>query len=358
MAGSPDTRRRVLFVAWFVRPDRLWLGEALDPQQYYCGYVGLRERMDITTKRTTPRKWLAYFKLALKARWHLLFHRYDLVVTSFPQVGFALSVLQRITGERTPHVVWLFNLGHAYEGMMRRLSAWAFRRVSRFIVYTRHERRAYAQLFGLPEERFVFTWLTGDRMDREQFADVPAKYGLPERYIASLGSSSRDYATLFRAVEALPIEVVVVTHRYALEGLTPPANVRVIESIPQHDYLGIIAGALITVVPVSNKETASGQYTYIQAAALRSPVVATRCIGTEDYIVDGENGLFVDMGDVDGLRDRIRTLLQDEPMRQRIIDNAHAFAVEHLFDDAGSRLLDRIYTEMAQSGELRARPAR
>ena len=87
-------------------------------------------------------------------------------------------------------------------------------------------------------------------------------------------------------------------------------------------------------------------------------MVATRCIGTEDYIVDGENGLFVDMGDVDGLRDRIRTLLQDEPMRQRIIDNAHAFAVEHLFDDAGSRLLDRIYTEMAQSGELRARPAR
>jgi len=248
--------------------------------------------------------------------------------------------------------VWYFNCGHAYRGPRRFLSRIFFREVRRFVVYTKKERKVYTEIFGLPEERFRFTFLTGADLDRERLYGARESYGLEERYIASLGSSSRDYAALFRAVEGLDIQTVVVTHPYAIRGLTIPDRVRVIESIPQEDYLRIIAEAELVVIPVSNRNTASGQMTLIQAMTLGVPVVATRCIGTEDYILDGKTGRFVSMGDAEGMRQAILEVLDDAGAGASMSKRALAFAREHFLDSAGSRVLEKIYEEMEAGGEL------
>ena len=354
LSPSPvDRRRRVLFVAWFLRPDRPWIAEALDPKKYEWDACALDTRVDITSRRTSFRKWMTYLHLALKARLMIARGDYDLVVTAFPQVGSLLSLIGQLTFMRTPHINWYFNCGHRYTGWRRWLSRLAFQPVNRFVCYTRKEQQEYARTFGLPSNRFVFTYLTGARINRSGYPTVRARYGLAERYVASLGSSSRDWPTLFAAVKDMDVQVVVVTHPYSLEGVTVPANVKPIFSVDQRDYLSILAHAEVCVIPVSNVETASGQMTLIQAMSLEVPVVATQCIGTEDYIEDGETGYLCDRGDVRAIHRYIRRLLDNEDAWQHIKDNAHRFAREHFFENAGSRLLDTLFDEMVATGEIR-----
>jgi len=359
-AGSGNSgRRRVLLVAWFLTADRKWIGEALDHEKYEvdaCALDGVK--VDITSKRTSIRKWFTYLRLACKARWMVFRGRYDVVVTSFPQVGSLVALLGRLTFMRTPHINWYFNCGHRYQGLRRIVSRLAFEPVNRFVCYTEQEREEYSSTFSLPRERFVFTHLTGARIRRCEYPPVNEKYGLEDRYIASLGSSSRDWKTFFEAVKGLDVQVVIVTHPYSIEGIALPPNVKPIFSIEQEDYLRILANAEVCVIPVSNVDTASGQMTLIQAMSLEVPVVATLCMGTEDYLEDGKTGFFCKMGDVEGMRKPIRVLLEDAAARKTIVKNALGFARKHFFEDAGSRLLDRLYDEMLASGEIRekARP--
>ncbi|WP_395838974.1 glycosyltransferase family 4 protein [Cystobacter fuscus] len=337
---------RVLFVAWFLRPDRKWLGEFLPPERFECSYVGLEERVDSTQKRTPGKKWLQLVQLALKARLHLARHPQDVIVTAFPQGGFTQGLVNLLTFERTPHIVWYFNCGHEYHGARKWLSRIAYRYVDRFIVYTKQERTAYARTFAVPESRFHFTYLTGVPLEAEKFRGARERFGLAPRYIASLGSSGRDYATLFKAVEGLPIQLVVVAHPHGLPSGPVPANVKVITSIPQQDYLSIIAEAELVAIPVNNQETASGQMTLIQAMSLGVPVVATRCIGTEDYIRHGENGWFVPMGDVEEWRRTLRSVLEDPEALRRTAGHALRFAQERFTDRAGAQVLIELAEEL------------
>jgi glycosyltransferase involved in cell wall biosynthesis len=347
----PDSTRgpakaRVLFVAWFLREDRRWLGSFLPPERFECSYIGLEEPVDSTQKHTSGRKWWQLFRLALKARRHLARHPQDLLVTAFPQVGFTVGLVNLLSFVRTPHVIWYFNCGHEYRGLRKWLSRLAYRGVERCIVYTRHERSVYARVFAMPESRFQFTHLSGAELKAEDFRGARERFGLAPRYIAALGSSGRDYATLFRAMEGLPVQLVVVAHPHALPAGPVPTNVKVITSIPQQDYLRIIAEAELVAIPVSNRETASGQMTLIQAMSLGVPVAATRCIGTEDYIRHGENGWFVQMGDVEAWRRTLRSILDDATERQRVAAEARRLAGERFTDRAGAQVLAALAEEL------------
>jgi glycosyltransferase involved in cell wall biosynthesis/fucose 4-O-acetylase-like acetyltransferase len=345
--AAPAARRvRVLFVAWFLRPERRWLGEFLPPERFECSYVGLDDLVDSTQRRTPRKKWWQLFRLAVKARWYLARHPQDLIVTAFPQGGFTQGLVNLLSFARTPHVVWYFNCGHEYHGLRKWLSRLAYRGVDRFIVYTKHERSAYARTFTLPPSRFQFTHLTGAELKAEEFRGARERFGLAPRYIAALGSSGRDYGTLFRAVEGLPVQLVVVAHPHGWPAGSVPSNVKVMTSIPQQDYLSVIAEAELVAIPVNNRETASGQMTLIQAMSLGVPVIATRCIGTEDYIRHGENGWFVQMGAVEEWRQTLLSVLEAPHARRRMATEALRFAQERFTDRAGAKLLEALAQEL------------
>ncbi|MDB6016448.1 MAG: hypothetical protein JWR19_937 [Pedosphaera sp.] len=361
-ATPEDARkRRVCLVAWFLKDSRRWLGEHLDPDSFECSYISSSMKVDIRNQRTSPKVWLGFFLLALKARWHLLWHKHDVIVSAFPQLGMMLGLINLLTFERTPHIIWYFNCGHQYKGLRLRVSQWIFRHIERFIVYSNAEKRNYAKWFNLPEERFRFTYLTGPELSRKKYHGAKARYGLPDRYIASLGSSGRDFKTLFAAAASLGVATVVVSHRYALAGLTVPPSVTVLESVPQEDFLAVIAEADLVVLALDNVETASGQMTLIQAMGLGVPVVATRCIGTEDYIRDGVNGYLVPMGDVARLHDTMKRLVDQPGLRARAAESALTFARQNFYDAAGARVLENICSEIfgspAPQSTLPARPA-
>ena len=65
--------------------------------------------------------------------------------------------------------------------------------------------------------------------------------------------------------------------------------------------------------------------------ALGVPVISTRTMGIPELVEHGESGLLVAPGDLDGLTDALRSLLEDEGLRARLATRARD-AVERGYD--------------------------
>ena len=60
--------------------------------------------------------------------------------------------------------------------------------------------------------------------------------------------------------------------------------------------------------------------TILEAMAAGHAVVSTHSVGVSDCLRDGENGLLVDPGDVRGLADALRRVIEDGDLRQRLAE--------------------------------------
>ncbi len=61
---------------------------------------------------------------------------------------------------------------------------------------------------------------------------------------------------------------------------------------------------------------------FLEAAYFARPAVGTRSGGIPEAVVDGETGLLVEQGDIEGLALKIKTLLVDEELSERLGQNA------------------------------------
>jgi len=83
--------------------------------------------------------------------------------------------------------------------------------------------------------------------------------------------------------------------------------------------------------------------TVMEAGAMKKPVVASRIGGVEEVVKDGETGLLVPSGDVQGLAVATEHLLNNPTLRKRLGENGFAQALE-LFDaNKHIQSVERIY---------------
>ena len=99
-------------------------------------------------------------------------------------------------------------------------------------------------------------------------------------------------------------------------------------------------------MPIDNDNTASGQVTVIETMCQYRPVIATRSIGTEDYIQDGITGLFVEPGSAEGMIEAIRRTWDDDALRERLAENAGEYAADHFSDAAAGHAFTRVLDEV------------
>jgi glycosyltransferase involved in cell wall biosynthesis len=91
-------------------------------------------------------------------------------------------------------------------------------------------------------------------------------------------------------------------------------------AIPNHELLKLMGRAAIFVLPTMTME--GHPKALIEAMACGAACVASKVPGNSDVVVDGETGLLVPPGDVDGLANALTDLMGNVNLRNRLASNA------------------------------------
>jgi glycosyltransferase involved in cell wall biosynthesis len=89
--------------------------------------------------------------------------------------------------------------------------------------------------------------------------------------------------------------------------------------------------------------------TVLDAFVCRVPVVATRAGGIPEMVRDGESGLLAEVGDAEGLAERVVRVLSDPALRARLVEGGLRRAGELGIARMAERILD-VYREVLAEG--------
>jgi len=85
----------------------------------------------------------------------------------------------------------------------------------------------------------------------------------------------------------------------------------------------------------------------LEAMACCTPVIASRVGGLQHTVEDGITGFLVPAGDADALADKLRLLLTDDNLRQRLAISARQKALSFTWESVGNHIL-HLYEELWQ----------
>jgi glycosyltransferase involved in cell wall biosynthesis len=252
---------------------------------------------------------------------------FDVLVTG--RCGQMYAALRGLLpGRRKPHVLlgveWLYR----HKRWWRKLvSVWDHRLIARgawkIQVFCESEAADYAHYYGIDRNKFVWIPYCTDVDDRR----YPTTEG---NYVFSGGTQDRDYDTLFRAVEGLPVELRVAVRPDRVSTDRRPENVRHLGRLPKDEFWSNLAGARVVVLSLDPEVMRRpGVITYVTAMRLGKCVVVNDPRGARSYVADGETGLVVPARDPAALKAALRRVLDDDGLRHRLGGNAREFAAEH-----------------------------
>jgi hypothetical protein len=332
-------------VAPFPGPPGRWIDDFVPAGQHrfrkipFGDTAGRTEWHRRATRGTRLSGWMTYWATARDA-----LKDSDGIITVFPQLAATVGLRRKLLAKRDlPIVAWCFNVGRFAGGARQAAARLALGDVERFIVHSRGEIALVADYLAVPNERVRFVPL--------QRADIPIEVAEDEAapFMVAMGSANRDYATLVEAARRTRLPVTIVAAPRVMKGIDVPANVTVRSGLSPHDCLLLAQRARASIVPLSGEQAASGQVTVIEAQRMRRAVIATRSIGTVDYIADGETGLLVDHGDVDAMAAAMLRLWDDPAARAALARNGADYARLHSSDEAAGVALGRTLDEVARA---------
>lgn len=195
------------------------------------------------------------------------------------------------------------------------------------------ERAEYRRLFGIPEDRFVVGWI-GRMTQIKRIPDVLLAFRrLLDRGVDAtlcLVGDGPDRDDAERRAHELGI-----ARRTLFVGY-------------QRDVAPFYSLFDTFLLTSANEGT---PVVAIESLAAQRPVVSTRVGGVPDVVEDGQDGFLVDVGDADGLAERLERLARDPELRRRFGETGRErvlprYAVPRLVDD-----VDALYRELlAEAG--------
>jgi glycosyltransferase involved in cell wall biosynthesis len=288
----------------------------------------------------------------------------DVVYATGEDVGFPLAALLRARNMPKPYLVVRLEQPTYGRNLLRKtvyaaLLGYAMARVDRLLCRTTAHLQYLHSVMNVPISKLqVVRETTDTRFYHHTAADHAESSPSTRPLIVSAGLEMRDYPTLVEAVRGLPLDLVIGagspwSHMsYAHQPAMPlPPNVRV-SSFSPVEMRALYAAADVVVVPVKPSLRACGMNVILEAWAMRKPVIATRTVGLLDYVVDGQNGLFVAPYDVEALRWRILQLLEHPERAQQLAHEGQLVVQDDLNLD---RYVERISAELAEVGQVGAR---
>lgn len=164
--------------------------------------------------------------------------------------------------------------------------------------------------YGVPREKLVAVPFG---FDPSQYSYTPpSEKDIP---LVAVGfDRGRDYPTLMAAMRGVDKELLIACKEGNLQGTEVPENVKKLGVVPYEEYKALIHRAQIVVVPSKELAYPTGQTVALEAAATGAAVVVTGTAPMREYF-DETTALMPAPGDVDGLRNAINSLLEDQQLR-------------------------------------------
>jgi glycosyltransferase involved in cell wall biosynthesis len=238
-------------------------------------------------------------------------------------------------------------------------------RYRRIIAISERVRQQLKDLYGVPDERIVtipnginLTRYTPNRTKTK--AQVRRELGVAENVplILFVGSQFRLKGLEF-VIRSLPklkteAQLLVVGNDSATTFRNLAKELGVADRVhfagPRNDLPDIYPAADVFVFP-SLYETFA--LVCVEAMASGVPVLATRVGGIEDYLRDGENGLFIERN-ASEIAVKIDRVLDDPNLRERLIANGLATATNYSWDAIAQQYL-RLFDQLMLEREVTAK---
>jgi len=189
-------------------------------------------------------------------------------------------------------------------------------------VYARADADFMAHTFGYPREN-IFNYASTSLESLSQPLLIAGQDGM----ILSAGVSNRDYPTLVTALAGLPgyRTEIYASSRFkdAYRGGQTDVIPEWIEFMPDTPHTQVVqrmtTHARFVAVPIMNTtQYSAGCSTIMEASAASKAVVATRTMGSVDYVEDGLTGFLVPPGDSEAMREAIQKLWNDPQLAYRM----------------------------------------
>lgn len=254
---------------------------------------------------------------------------YDILLTTVDHNGFPITFLKYLSVIKTPQVYVSMTLADTLRTTRSRLIINLYKRImektSAIITLSELEAASIAELLRVPEDK-IRTVPFG--VDAEFFKPMEREIG---DYIMTIGKNvARDYRTLFQAVKDVDVKLMASVSRFNMKGLEIPSNVDVYYShVPYLRYKEAIASAKFTAIPLPETESPTGHSSILEIMAMGKAVILTRIRSLfKTGLRDFENCVFVKPGDAEDMREKIRYLLDNPDVAEKIGKNARRLVEE------------------------------
>ena len=267
---------------------------------------------------------------------------YDILVASGEDIGIPLAVASLVRRVHTP--IWIILHGFSLDNTKFSLVAPALRRARhvQFLCLSESLRGRMVETYGFDRDRCHDA---GYGIDTAFFQPGPPA---EEPLVVAAGSANRDYRTLIAATEGLNVPLRIAADslwRPKAADIDPtvlPSSVDVGSAGSYGGLRALYQRASFVVVPLHAARHASGYAVIGEAMAMGKAVITTRTEAPSDLVVEGETGFYTRPGDIEGLREKVVTLL-DDPARARAMGSAAAQRIRDQFSlDAYCSRIERI----------------
>lgn len=244
--------------------------------------------------------------------------------------AIVFGIFRALLLRKKPDIVWLGFIytkrKNIFTNWMRKIYfGFIFSIVDKVICHSTLEVKRYTDLFKISRAKFIYIPYGLHIAGREDLMATKKTHSDTRQYILAAGRSGRDYATLFKAIESVDVDLhVVCDSEGPISGFPIPPNVSILRECYGESYLNELNNSLFVVIPLAVDDISAGQMVLIQAMAFAKATIITRTASVEDYVENEHQSLLVTQASVTELRGAIKKLLADEALAINLGANAMA----------------------------------
>jgi glycosyltransferase involved in cell wall biosynthesis len=284
-----------------------------------------------------------YFSLSLKAL--LKSSKNDIIISLLDVLGLYVFLLSKLFLKKRKIVILnvMFNEGTDFlTQMKRKLFSWMLKNEQIYPTVTSLElKKSYQNIFKLSQKEF---FLLHDCYGKLEQYKRPYKDGNNSVFCG--GTNGRDWSTLLKVAALLPqTKFVIVGPKRDTLGQKYPSNIDYFYNISYVKFQELIVDCSLLALPL-NTEAPAGLIVLYTAGLMSKPVITTDNITMREYIISGENGILVKMGDYENFAKQIDLLLSNKrkqkELGERLFEKVELLGSPQTFVDKLIKITDKI----------------